>query len=939
MSILPTNLSSTEAKRLSTKAAEKSTTSPLGTLGSGDNALLIEELYEQWRTNPESVDITWRSFFEGFSLGCQNAPLPATSASSSKPSSSNSSSATSDFLFKQGKIHDLLFAYRTLGHHISNLDPLGFNKSTLPDLDLHNFKLTEADFDTTFDSMTLAGGGQRTLRDILRILKESYCGNLATEYMHIQDFQIRRWVRDRIEAPQADLPVAKKERILHRLIDAEQLERFLHTRFVGLKRFSLEGGETLIPMLDAILESCQKQGISQIVMGMAHRGRINVMANILGKDFKKVFAEFAGYSIPENVGDGDVKYHLGYDSSVVTSSGTQVGVSLAPNPSHLETVNPVVEGKARAWQRLLGDTEQRGRVLPILIHGDAAFIGQGVVAETFNMAQLEGYRTGGTIHIIVNNQIGFTTIPEDSRSAVYCTAFGKAFGLPIFHINGDDPVSAVRAIEIALDFRQTFKKDIILDIYCYRRHGHNEGDEPNFTQPTLYQSVDKHPLISEIFLREMIQKNQISEEKVHSYKKSFEERLTIALNQTKADNKDFKVAIRPPLQCPDLLKPIKTAVAPETIQKIGLAISTPPTNFSVNPKIIKWLDQRRQMTEGKLPLDWSMAEALAFGSLLVEQIPIRLSGQDCRRGTFSQRHSVIYDTTNRNSYTPLMNIQPKQERYCVYNSPLSEYAVLGFDYGYSIDYPEILIMWEAQFGDFINGAQIIIDQYLTSAETKWGTKSNIVLLLPHGYHGQGPEHSSARFERFLQACAEDNIFVANCSTPAQYFHILRRQAIRKIKKPLIIMTPKGLLRDKRCVSTLEELSKGGFEEILPDPIVTKNAKRLLFCTGKVFFDLQDYQKTNNITDTALIRVEQMYPLHTEKLKAIATLHAKATEFIWCQEEPVNMGAWFFMEPRLRALFKKEITYVGRDESSSPATGYHSIHELEQAELVQKAFSK
>ena len=428
MSILPENLSSTEAKRLGSIASEKSSSAPLGTLGGGENAALIEELYEQWRTNPESIDITWRSFFEGFSLGCQQAPIrPSSTAKSSAPSSSVT---TSDFLFKQGKIHDLLFAYRTLGHHISNLDPLGFNKSTLPDLDLHNFKLTEADLDTTFDSMTLAGGGPRTLREILRILKESYCGNLATEYMHIQDFKVRRWVRDRLEAPQSELPAAKKERILNRLIDAEQLERFLHTRFVGLKRFSLEGGETLIPMLDAILENCQKFGISQLVMGMAHRGRINVMANILGKDFKLVFAEFAGFSIPKNVGDGDVKYHLGYDSSVVTSTGTQVGVTLAPNPSHLETVNPVVEGKARAWQRLLGDTEQRSRVLPILIHGDAAFIGQGVVAETFNMAQLEGYRTGGTIHLIVNNQIGFTTIPEDSRSAVYCTAIGKSFGLP-----------------------------------------------------------------------------------------------------------------------------------------------------------------------------------------------------------------------------------------------------------------------------------------------------------------------------------------------------------------------------------------------------------------------------------------------------------------------------------------------------------------------------
>lgn len=935
MSIQPQFVSSADAKRLGSQVSQKSTTVPLGSIGNGDQSAFIEDLYEQWRTNPESVDTTWRSFFEGFSLGCQHAPTPA-----SHPSTASAPvGQTPDYWIKQGKIHDLLFAYRTLGHHISNLDPLGFNKSTLPDLDLHNFKFTEADLETTFDSMTLRGGGRRTLREILSILKESYCGNLATEYMHIQDFAVRRWVRNRIEAPQSDFEITKKERALHRLIDAEQLERFLHTRFVGQKRFSLEGGETLIPMLDAILENSKKYNIVQLVMGMAHRGRLNVMANILGKDFKQIFAEFGGLSFPISQGDGDVKYHLGYDSSVVTSLGNQVGVTLAPNPSHLEAVNPVVEGKARAWQRLLKDTQERSKVLPILIHGDAAMIGQGVVAETFNMSQLEGYATGGTVHIVINNQIGFTTVPKDSRSSVYCTAIGKTLGLPIFHVNGDDPLSAIRAMELALEFRQTFKKDVIIDLYCYRRHGHNEGDEPNFTQPTLYKEVDQHPLVSEILSKQMIRSGQISEEQVKSYKKQFEDRLTVAYNQSKSENKDFKPAIRPPLSCPDILKPLDTAVPSATIQKIGQAISTAPANFHVNPKLVKWLDQRRQMTEGKAPLDWAMAEALAFGSLMVQKIPIRLSGQDCRRGTFSHRHSVLYDVTNRNRYTPLAHIQSDQERYCVYNSPLSEYAVLGFDYGYSLDYPEILIMWEGQFGDFINGAQIIIDQYITSAETKWGIKSNIVLLLPHGYHGQGPEHSSARLERFLQAAAEDNIIVANCSTPAQYFHILRRQALRKIKKPLIMMTPKGLLRDKRCVSTIEELSQNRFEEIIPDPQVTKGAKRLIFCSGKVFFDLQDYQKANQITDTALIRVEQMYPLHIEKIKSIAGQHASAQEIIWCQEEPFNQGAWFFMEPRLRALFKKEIHYVGRDESSSPATGYHSIHELEQAELIQRAFSK
>ncbi len=931
----PSSLSDLEAKRLGTNMVNGHGTHPQGTLANSESAEMLEGLYEQWKTNPESVDSTWRSFFEGFSLGCQHAPAPKAKGGRSGAPAGDAP----DFWFKQGKIHDLLFAYRMLGHHIANLDPLGFNKNTLPDLELHNFKFTDSDLDTQFDSGTLAGGGRRPLREIIRILKESYCGNLATEYMHIQDFTVRRWVRDKVEANPTPFPAAKKERILNHLIDAEQFERFLHTRFVGQKRFSIEGGETLIPMMDAIIESCPTHGVCQLMIGMAHRGRLNVLANILGKDYKAIFNEFAGNHVPDTTGDGDVKYHLGYESSVVTSSGHKIGVSLAPNPSHLETVSPVVEGKARAWQRLLKDNEERGKVIPILIHGDAAMIGQGVVAETFNMSQLEGYRTGGTVHIVVNNQIGFTTIPKDSRSSVYCTAIAKTLGLPIFHVNGDDPIASVRAIEIAMEFRQRFKKDVVIDLYCYRRHGHNEGDEPNFTQPTLYQEVERHPFISELLIDQMVASGETSKEKIQAYQKEFEGRLSVALAMSKSETKHLVPAIRPPLSCPRIFDPIETSVPTETIQRIGLAISKPPANFTVNPKLVKWLDQRQQMIEGKAPLDWGMAEALSFGSLLDQRIPVRLSGQDSRRGTFSHRHSVLYDLSNRERYVPLLNISPNQERYCVYNSPLSEYAVLGFDFGYSLDYPEILIMWEAQFGDFSNGAQIMIDQYLVSSEAKWNVTSNIVLLLPHGYHGQGPEHSSARLERFLQACAEDNIIVGNCSTPAQYFHVLRRQVLRKIRKPLILMTPKGLLRDKRCVSSIGELSKGRFEEILPDPRKAKGAKRLILCCGKVYFDLDDQRLAIQDESTALIRVEQLYPLHVEKLQAIAAAHPEAKEIVWCQEESENMGAWSFMEPRLRKIFNREIHYVGRDESSSPATGSHAIHDLEQKDIVVRAFQK
>lgn len=905
-----------------------------GRIAASGNSFVLEDLYEQWKVNPESVDVTWRSFFEGFSLGCQTQP-------SRKNKVGSESGASSANRIKQARIYNVLFAYRTLGHYVANLDPLGFNKTEIPELDLHHFKLDEKDLDSFFDSGTLAGGGEKTLRDILGILKETYCGTIGIEYMHIQNFTVRRWLRDRLESMRnrRSFPIEKKKRVLNRLLQAEQFEQFLHTRHVGQKRFSLEGCETLIPVLDAVIEASPKNGIEHIVMGMAHRGRLNVLANILGKDYKFLFNEFEENYIPETVlGDGDVKYHLGYQGTINTSEGQKVGISLAPNPSHLEAVDPVVQGKARAWQRKLNDTTERRKVLPILIHGDAAFVGQGVVWETLNLSQLHGYKTGGTVHIVINNQIGFTTIPEDARSTHYCTAVAKSLDIPVFHVNGDDPLSAVFVIELAMEFRQRFRKDIVIDLVCYRRHGHNEGDEPSFTQPVLYNAIQSHPLISDILLKEMTAQGDINQAEATAFKKEFEERLNQALAESKADVKKIKPKLRTSaLSCPELLQPVDTAVTPENFQRVGMAITQEPTQIKLNVKIKRLLENRRAMVEGKQPLDWAFAETMAFGTLLDQAIPVRLSGQDSRRGTFSQRHSVLYDVDTRERYIPLRNISEKQAAFCVYNSPLSEYAVLGFDYGYSLDYPDMLCLWEAQFGDFANGAQLIIDQYLVSSQSKWGISSGMVLLLPHGYDGQGPEHSSARLERFLQACAEDNIIVANCSTPANHFHALRRQALRTVKRPLIAMTPKGLLRDPRCASPLNEFISGRFQEIIPDAAKTSGAKRLIFCAGKVYYDLAKYRDASGLTDTAIVRIEQLYPLHTEKLKEVLKAHSKAEKIIWCQEESANMGAWSYIEPHLRHVTGRDIIYAGRDASSSPATGSLGMHKIEQQDLVEQAF--
>jgi 2-oxoglutarate dehydrogenase E1 component len=701
-------------------------------------------------------------------------------------------------------------------------------------------------------------------------------------------------------------------------------------------------------ILDTVLQRCPGEGIEEICMGMAHRGRLNVLANFLKKSLQVIFTEFSTNYIPDLVaGDGDVKYHLGYRTVRKLESGAEVEIRLAANPSHLEAVNPVVEGKARARQRMRGDTELRRKVLPLLIHGDAAFAGQGIVAETLNMSQLPGYGTGGTLHVVVNNQIGFTTLPEDARSSMYATDVAKMIEVPILHVNGDDPLAVLFVTQMSLDFRQEFGRDAVIDMYCYRRFGHNEGDEPSFTQPDLYARIEERPPVAQLYKKELIETGTLSDDEAASLEAEFEMRLELVLQEVKSIEEEtagsqarFKesTAIFQPQYC-DESRP--TAISPEMLRRIVAGLTSVPENFDVIPKVRRTvLERRREAFEAGGPFEWHYAEALAFGSLLLEGVPVRLSGQDSRRGTFSTRHSVIYDAKTGQPYVPLLHLAEKQARFCVYNSLLSEAAVLGFDYGYSLDYPNMLCLWEAQFGDFANGAQVIIDQFIVPAESKWQRPSGIVLLLPHGYEGQGPEHSSARLERFLQACAEFNIQVCNITTSAQYFHVLRRQMKRDFVKPLILMTPKSLLRSEQASSRIEDFTNGGFSEILGSPEVgpAEEMKRVILCSGKVYYDLLNHREAEKITTAAIVRVEQLYPLAEGKLREAIKPFPKNAKLIWCQEESQNMGAWTYMEPRLWALFGREITYAGRNASASIAVGSLAIHKREQAQLIADAFS-
>jgi 2-oxoglutarate dehydrogenase E1 component len=913
------------------------------------NATVIEAAYQSWLQNPDSVDPTWRAFFQGFTLG-SSGPTPAAAlAGAIHPA------ATAPIIdsLKQSFVHRLINTYRSLGHLEAHLDPLSAPPGPHPKLSLAQFKLSDADLDTHFDIGTYLGGGQMKLCDILIALRTTYCDHVGVEYTHIQDVDVRLWLQERMESTrnQPSFSQIEKIRILRRIHKAELFERFLHTKYVGQKRFSLEGGETMIAAVDSIIEHCPRAGVAEVVMGMAHRGRLNILTSVMRKNFDLLFEQFSENYLPDAVGgDGDVKYHLGYDAVLDTASGKQVEVRLTSNPSHLEIVNPIVEGRARARQRARGDMDRRTTVLPLLIHGDAAFAGQGVVAETLNFSQLPGYKTGGTLHFVINNQIGFTTDPVDSRSTRYCTDIAKMIEAPIFHVNGDDPEAVCMIARLALEFREKWQRDVVIDMFCYRKHGHNETDEPAFTQPLLYKKIATHPPISAVLTRKLLADGTITEEQAEATQTEYSAALESNLEKARAteiaksarraataEAKEFEGSTA--FFQPDFhFKPVPTGVPAELIARVVGGLTTLPEGFKPNPKIKRFLDARVSAHRAGGPIDWGFGEALAFGTLVLEGDPIRLSGQDCERGTFSHRHAVLHDMDNGQTYAPLKNLDSKQARFCVYNSLLSEAAVLGFDYGYSLDFPNMLCLWEAQFGDFANGAQVVIDQFIASGESKWQRTSGLVLLLPHGYEGQGPEHSSARLERFLQLCAEDNIQVANITTPANFFHALRRQVKRDVKKPLVVMSPKSLLRHPAAVSRLDDFITGAFQEILDDPAfaATKPA-RVILCSGKVYYDLADYRAKKQITDTAIVRLEQLYPLHRNRIAELADRYAGA-RIVWCQEEPQNMGAWSYIAPQLSEILGFEPHYAGRDAAASPAVGTLARHRFELVAFLHDAFN-
>jgi 2-oxoglutarate dehydrogenase E1 component len=856
---------------------------------------------------------------------------------------------------KQARVLELINAYRVRGHLIADIDPLhAMPLHQHPELDIETYGLTIWDLDRNFITGGLAGKESATLREILEILRRAYCGKVGIEYRHIQSKEQKTWLREAIRVqfvePEPIAPEIKK-RLLKKLTDAEQFERFLHTKYLGQKRFSIEGCETIIPLLDQLIEGAAARGVDDITLGMAHRGRLNVLANVIGNHSERIFTSFEGSVHPNFPADeGDVKYHQGARGERTTADGRKVRITLSPNPSHLEFVDAVVEGMVRAKQDAL-DVPREEAIdldLPVLLHGDAAFAGQGIVMETLNLAELKGYRTGGTIHIIINNQIGFTTSPEKGRSTIYSTDVARMTQLPIFHINGDDPEAAYRVLQIALEYRQEFNKDVVLDVVGFRKLGHNESDEPSYTQPLMYARVKAHPGVREVYARRLMREGLIDEAGVKALIDESVSAFEEALARAKAvvANKPPKTELPPPIQEEDGSALIKTAVQAEVVQSIARRIAVVPEGFNINPKMVGQLARRAKMGEGQAPVDWAFAEAMAFGSLVMEGTRVRLSGQDSGRGTFSQRHAVMYDTQTGEAWSPLSELRSERNKFAVFevfDSSLSEQGVLGFEYGYSVLALDSLIMWEAQFGDFGNGAQVIIDQYIAASEDKWKQQSRLTLLLPHGYEGQGPEHSSARLERYLQLCAENNLQVCYPTSPAQYFHLLRRQVLQETARPLIVMTPKSLLRLPAAASTVEQLTAGGFQPVIDDEEVAnrESVRRIVLCSGKVFYDLNVARKKSGDNHVAIIRLEQFYPFPEKRLQEIFSSFPNATQLVWTQEEPKNMGGWTFVEPRLINMLTgcARPFYVGRAASASPATGSYTIHELEQRRLVEDSLTK
>ena len=867
------------------------------------------------------------------------------------------SDTSAEQIEKQASVLQLIHAYRVRGHLLADIDPLNMTSHYTAELDLENFGLTVWDLDREFITGGLHGEKTATLRRILDILRRAYCGKVGIEYRHIASNVEKDWIRSKVREQFVDtqpLDTEIKKALLQKLIEAEQFEQFVHKKYLGQKRFSLEGCETVIPMLDQLVEGASARGVDEIYMGMAHRGRLNVLSNIIGDPetgdmAERIFTVFEGTSHPRFPADeGDVKYHQGAEGRRKTRSGNEISIILSSNPSHLEAVDPVVEGMARARQDELRNGEQKareevfGQIMPVLLHGDAAFAAQGVVMETLQFAGLAGYRTGGTIHLIINNQVGFTTSPEHGRSSVYATDAGHITRTPVFHVNGDDPEAAYRVIQIALDYRKHFQKDVVIDLVGFRRLGHNEGDEPSYTQPVMYGRVKAHPGTRHLYAQHLIREGTITEDELVSMMKATLDKYEGILTRAKdiAAKKPAKTTVAAHNVDEDGSTILETGVKADTLKQIVDKISLVPDGFQINPKMVGQLARRARMGDGEVPMDWGFAEALAFGSLVVEGHPVRVSGQDSGRGTFSQRHASMYDTMTGERWTPLSelsNAANPAARFYIFDSELSEYAVLGFEYGYSVVSKDQLVAWEAQFGDFSNGGQIVIDQYISSSEDKWKTTCRLVMLLPHGYEGQGPEHSSARLERYLQLCAENNLQVCYPTTPAQYFHLLRRQVKQDAIRPLIVMTPKSLLRLPSAASTMPELESGGFQPVIDDASVADRAKvkRIVVCSGKIFYDLLSAREEAPRDDIAVVRLEQFYPAPSEALKKIFASYSNATEIVWTQEEPQNMGGWTFVAPRLRAILPESasLQYIGRTASASPATGSYAIHELEQKKIV------
>ncbi len=902
------------------------------------NAEFIDQLYLQYKANPQSVALEWRKFFEGFEFAGAGA----------------STSAQAGFSDKELRVYELIQAYRNYGHLEAELDPLTNTPASSDQLSLGRFQLSEADLESYFQIGASIGKPNATLREILAHLKKSYCGKLTVQCAEALP-EVRQWFIREFESPEEKkFSSTQKKEIYISLARAESLEKFIHTRYVGTKRFSVEGGDALLPMLETLVSNATPLGVKEIMIGMAHRGRVNVLANFMGKALETIFGDFNGpieTAIPIEDFDGDVKYHLGYRSEKQTTAGP-CQVTLAFNPSHLEAVNPVVLGMARAAQRWHKDTKERKRVIPVLIHGDAAFAGQGVVLETFQMSQVKGHTVGGTIHIAIDNQVGFTTSPENGRSSHYCTDVSKVLGTPVLHCNGDDAEACVRAMDIALRFRQQWGRDIVVNIVCYRRYGHNEGDEPAYTQPVMYDLIRKHPTLREIYGKQAVRDGAIDNKFYEDFFNEKMENLQKIYEQTKTNPpkiapfafEGFWKGLRK-ATATDFEKTWDTTVPLQTLNKIGGFLSSVPAGFNVHPKLVKLLETRKNMCEGHEPIDWGTGELLAYGSLLMEGTSVRLTGQDCVRGTFTHRHAGFYDVKTGEPYFGLDQIDPDKVEFCVYDSILSEYGVLGFEYGNSIADPTFLTLWEAQFGDFSNGAQIIIDQFLSAGEAKWQQMSGLVLLLPHGYEGQGPEHSSARLERFLQLSAQFNIQVANLTTPAQIFHALRRQVRRPFRKPLIIMSPKSLLRHPKAVSSLKELSEGTFQEVIADMSVKdpSSVKTIALCSGKIYYELMEEKEKQKNTSTALVRLEQVFPTPGKQLLEVLKKYPKAQNLVWVQEEPKNMGSYQHIYFKLSELLAKEgmthlnFHYVGRGERSSPATGSIYRHKVEQAEIIKNCF--